>query len=131
MEASNLSQIYGIKKDELVELAGEERTRQLSLNYLKLFPGVTRIAGMRKAKTRAMVNALIQGHSGEGNHFITCYGCQFHFFYRGTLIYKWDAVEDTESPVDAGAYEDTASTRNQRKEIQKSIQNFREAVFSL
>lgn len=126
------SEVYGMKRGEIVELVGEEESRRMTLETIKSYPKLGYYAnGLRKVKARYMVNALIQGMAEAGNHLITCYGNVYHFFYRGTLIYKWNAVKDEGAPVYAKEYEDTASTRNQRKEIQKAIENFREAVLTI
>lgn len=85
---------------------------------------------LRKVKSKAMVNAMVHGHADNGNHFMTCFMNDFHFFYRGTLIYKWNLDKDEGGPVNAGEFENTASTRNQRKEIEKAIEEFRRVVLS-
>jgi flagellar hook assembly protein FlgD len=78
-----------------------------------------------------MINAMIHGVSENGNHLITCFGNVYHFYYRGTLIYKWDAINDKGHTVPAGKYEDTMSTSNQRREIKKAIENFKATVFEV
>lgn len=131
LELRVFSEIYGTKKEEIRNLVTEGGQRKLTLDFLKTFPGITRINGIRKAKTRAMVEAVVSGSAEYGNHFVTCYSGDFHFFYRGTLIYKWNGVRDEGQEVNAGTYEATASTMNQRKEIQKAIENFKATVFAL
>jgi hypothetical protein len=126
------SEIYGTKREEIVHLVGREKARSLTLNHIKQYPKTAEfIPGLRKMKARYMVNALIQGMAEAGNHLITCYGNVYHFYYRGTLIYTWNAVTNEGRDIDAGDFEDTASTRNQRKEIKKAILNFKEAVDKL
>lgn len=116
---------------ELANIDNKQRARELFLNDLKNFPKKAEVLGLRKMKTKYMVNALIHGVSDAGNHLITCYGNIFHFYYRGTLIYKWNAVTDDKIGVTAGEYEHTVSTQNQRREIEKAISNFKEAVMKL
>lgn len=91
---------------------------------------VYNVKDLRKAKARYMLYALKNGVSEEGNHFMTCFGDIFHFFYRGTVIYKWDAVKDIGEEIDAGKYQFTDSTRNQRNEIKKAIAQFNAVVFT-
>jgi len=127
-----ISQIYGVNRDELTKELPKEQVREMTLAFVRAFPvSFNYIPGLRKAKTKMMVNALIHGHADNGNHFVTCYSFEYHFFYRGTPIYRWNALKDIGQAIDAGKFEDTASTRNQRKEIMKAIENFKEAVFNL
>jgi hypothetical protein len=131
-QMSTFSQIYGTQREEIISLMSLEEARKMTSAFLKNFPGtVDRYPGLRKVKTKMIVNALVQGTAENGNHFVTCFEDDYHFYYRGTLIYKYNAVKDEEREVHAGVYEDTASTRNQRKEIKKAIQNFREAVLTV
>lgn len=128
----SLSEIYGTKREEIIELTGNEQARKLTLGFIKQFPAQFRyIQGLRKAKAKMMVNALIHGTAENGNHFVTCFANDFHFYYRGTLIYKWNGVTYEGQEVHAGDFEGTDSTRNQRKEIQKAIEVFKEAVMKL
>lgn len=129
---SDFSQMYGTKRKEIASILAEDVQRKLTLNFIKTYTAVIKhIPGIRKAKTKAMVEALRNGMAENGNHFVTCFEGDYHFYYRGTLIYKWNAVADEGGPIHAGAYEDTPSTRNQRKEIMKSIANFKEAVLGV
>lgn len=125
--AKEFSSIYGTKREEVVELVGKDQALRLTLEHIKKYPGVY-VDNLRKAKARYMVEALRNGVYEGGNHFITCYGYVYHFFYRGTVVYRWDAITDHGFAVDAKEYEHTASTHNQRKEIQKAIENFKESV---
>jgi hypothetical protein len=131
-EMRTISSIYGTRSSEIRELLTPTGQRRLTREFLKTFPKTMDfIPGLRKKKTKAMITAMVHGMAEDGNHFITCYGGDFHFYYRGTLIYKWDADENKGAPVNAGEYEDTPSTRNQRKEIEKAIENFNETVIKL
>lgn len=124
------SQIYGTKKEEIGELVSHDQLVRLTLNFVKTYPDLY-IGNLRKVKARYMLEALRHGAYEGGNHLITCYGNIFHFFYRGTVIYKWDAVNNQGGEVDAGEYEGTASTRNQRKEIKSAIENFASVILKL
>jgi len=130
MSGKPLSQVFGLNREEIMLQVGHEQHRRLILNYLKQFPGIY-TPGLRKVKAKYMLEALRTGSSDNGNLLVTCYGHVFQFHYRGTVIYKWDAVRNDQFEVSAGAYEGTASTHNQRKEIKKAIENFLEAIESL
>ena len=54
----------------------------------------------------------------------------FTFTYRGTPLLAWYVKEMRRVPLDAGRYEATMSTINQRREINLAIDNFKE-VFGL
>lgn len=130
---AEFSQIFGIRAGEIRSHITQTKQRSMTLNFLKAFKGAGMfIKGLRKSKSKAMLEALIHGHYDNGNHFMTCYENMFHFYYRGTLIARWDAVHSqTVGYVHAGAYEGTASTKNQRKEIEKAVAEFNAAIFSL
>ena len=130
MSGKPLSQVFGIQGDDVKSVLGAEGHRRLVLNMLRQFPGMY-TPGLRKVKAKYMLEALRNGASDNGNLLVTCYEHVFQFHYRGTVIYKWDAVRNEQSEVFAGKYEGTASTHNQRKEIKKAIGNFLEAVESL
>lgn len=128
------SEVYGVDKQRLLEALGEEEVRRATLLYLRSYPGRTYVEGLRKLKSRGMLEALENpdGIYERGNHLVVYdVEMRFRFYYRGTPIYEWNAVTDAERVILAGEYEETPSTRNQRKEIRQAISDFREGVWKL
>lgn len=128
---NDVSQIYGIQKEHITNLITEGAQRSLTLCFIKSNPKAVYVSGLRKVKARGMVEALINTEYVNGNHTIRFAHNVFGFYYRGTLIYSWDALTNEGISQPAGEFEHTASTQNQRREIQKSITNFNECVFTL
>lgn len=130
MSGNALSQVFGMNREEIMLQMGHEQHRRLILKMLRQFPGM-HTPGLRKVKAKYMLEALRKGTSDNGNLLVTYLEGIFYFFYRGTAVYRWDAVRDNHTELSAGAYEGTASTHNQRKEIKKAIENFVEATNGL
>lgn len=94
------------------------------------------IKQLRKLKSRAMVDAMTYGEYTKGNHTIKYFTSEvyqmdmFSYYYRGTLIAIWiiDLGHGTSSLqfIDAGEFESTTSTRQQRQEIQSAVLLFKE-----
>jgi hypothetical protein len=79
---------------------------------------------VRKSKTKMMIEAVEVGVAEKGNHKITFEADTFTFWYRGTPIYTWNAKARFGENLYAGGFEETASTRNQRKTIWEAIVEF-------
>lgn len=131
-QKQDYSEVYGIRREDVRQAVGDAGVRRASLLYLRNYPGAVYLNGLRKRKSRAILTALVEGENVSGNHHVTCTEeLVFGFSYRGTLIYRWDAQRDEEQALDAGAFEGTASTRNQRREIARAIDEFREGLVGL
>lgn len=126
-----ISQIYGTQSDSINKLITDKGQRKLTLNFIKQFPKSVYVSGLRKIKAKGMVEAISEVEYKKGNHEIRFTNDVFGFYYRGTLIYTWDAVGNQGFEQNAGKFEGTDSTRNQRKEILKAIENFNQIVFNL
>lgn len=82
------------------------------------------VKGLRKIKARNMVKAMQEGEHVSGNNRCVYTTDKFSFYYRGTLIYEWYPHLQAFMLVDAGPYEQTMATQNQRREIITAIENF-------
>jgi hypothetical protein len=126
------SEVYGIRREDVRQAVGDVGVRRASLLFLRTYPRAVYLSGLRKQKSRAILTALVEGEHVSGNHRVTCTEeLVFGFAYRGTLIYRWDAQRDEEQALDAGVFEGTASTRNQRREIARAISEFRDGLVEL
>lgn len=122
--AQHLSEVLQLQTEEFNELKEQMKHGEY---YIDMSQVLAR-TNFRKLKARMMYESLIPGESTRGNHRITYDGALFLYFYRGTLIYGWNAERDEEIEYDAGDFEGTVSTRNQRKEIQQAIADFRDVM---
>ena len=132
-QKATFSAVYGTRKADIHQEIGKEEAHQLMVSFLTNFPKTVHVVGLRKLKAKAMVVAMKTGVYESGNHRIEYQADKYLFLYsyRGTLIYGWDAYNDVTMELDAGAFDKTASTINQRREIQKAIADFKEALTKL
>lgn len=85
---------------------------------------------LRKIRARMMREAVAKKLVEKGNLLIRYEAPVFIFQYRDTPILLWDIAVSTVEDIDAGVYEDTASTRNQRKMAREAITEYaREMLF--
>jgi len=117
------------------QLASEEsKARQLKWDYVKRFPGFLGYNRLRKSRARMMVEAVRPpGFTEKGNVGIDFEKDEggadvFIFFYRGTRIAKWYPVENVYTDIPC-PFDDTPSTRNQRKMAREAVEEFNKAVF--
>lgn len=125
----NVSKVFGIHKEKIRGHVSDDGLRKLAIQYLEDID--TYVPGLKKLKARAMLEAIKIGHYEKGNHRIEYKERVFYFYYRGTLIMEWHVDNEAVVCPHAGDFENTASTTNQRKEIEKAIENFRKAVMEL
>lgn len=84
----------------------------------------------KKARARRMYEVYLTGNPFEqGNHRIEIQDGKVIFHYRGTPIMAYDLRERTREKLNAGAFEETPSTRNQRKQIHEAIDEFELQLF--
>ena len=86
---------------------------------------------LRKSRSRMIWNAICLGRAEKGNISVRVDNNDpgvVVFSYRGTDILAWN--RDTGDIVDihAGIYDQTPSTRNQRKMARQAIEEFRRVV---
>lgn len=128
----HFSQVYGIRREEVLAGLDKDSARKLTVQFIHKFPSTIYLIGLRKLRARHMYQAMTaeNGIFEKGNHKIVYKDYVFVYMYRGTAIYMWHMYEDVEKPIES-EYDQTASTKNQRKVIKQSIQEFREAVIKL
>lgn len=128
----SFSQVYGIMKHRAIREHGIGKVRMMTLRYLNEFPESVVLAGLRKIKARYMYQCICNdGKFTKGNHHIEYYDEMFTFYYRDTPIYHWHPENDVHQDIHAGDFEDTTSTKNQRKEIRHAIENFVDVLDAL
>jgi hypothetical protein len=133
IKALQFSEVYGVTRESYVSIYGERGVQVLTMQFLRKFPKIAHVAKLRKSRSRLMVDAL-QDKVTKGNQEVRMGGNFFVFAYRGTDILKWvwDTTEgDGISDMDAGQYEETPSTHNQRKMAREAIEEFRSVVLCL
>lgn len=141
----NFSEIYGVRREDVVDMVGEDKAQELAWSYVLKFPEVAKFAKLRKSRARMMVETLIGLRAERGNlevkltYVVAIDGVptppgtrgNYHFYYRGTEILQWVPTTNVIHETDAKEYEGTASTRNQRKMAREAIEEFRRVVLSL
>jgi hypothetical protein len=133
-----VSEVYGTSREEIVEMVGgEEAARKLTMRFLRQYPKVVEFIGnrLKKQRARMMVEAM-QKHNGainRGNVGIRISEKWFIFSYRDTDIMTWDTEPDegdgTKDVV--GEYDNSQSTRNQRRVAREAIEEFKKVVQGL
>lgn len=146
METNDLLLSVDYSQVELRVLAWYMARRKEKWAAILQSPGYMRYYNLRKSRARAMVEAIATRRVQEkGNlriRFITVNVVDggkptgetrnlLAFYYRGNQIASWYPETGEFISVDCGEFEDTPSTRNQRKMITEAIKEFNEAVFGL
>lgn len=117
---------------ELRLMAQTLENRQARWNQIQAFPGLLHYVRLRKSRARLIAEAVKSMNTlhSKGN-FSVLYvpnAEAFLFRHRETFVMTWNPVTDTMKDVDAGVYEHTSSTRNQRRLIREAIEEFNKAV---
>lgn len=121
------------------------KERLLKWEYVKTYPGFLGYNRIQKSRARLMAEtvqtAQTKSSRQKGNLIIefdidarpASEGGEdsFLFYYRETLIAVWFPVRNVFEEPHCGAYEDTPSTRNQRKVAREAVEEFDRAVFGV
>jgi transcription antitermination factor NusG len=106
--------------------------RQAQWNQIRKFPGILSFVRLRKSRARMMADAVRLGAKQEKGNFAVRMANSdssvFMFSYRETDIVAWNPGNERMVDIDAGEFEHTSSTRNQRKLIREAIGEFRRTV---
>lgn len=110
---------------------GDPGARRILVKFVNRYPETFELKGIRKIRTRYMHHTIREGgYFEKGNHKITYEDFVFSFYYRGTLLHRWNLYTDTHEVIKT-EHDHKLATVNQRKVIQRAIQEFNEALWRL
>lgn len=134
-KAYRFGKVYGRTPEEIAEAVSDvspEERRRAVWKTIKTFPGFLGYNRLRKSRARMMAEAVKEDRVEKGNVGVRIANSDpnvFFFSYRGTDIMCWHVLRNEITDVHAGAFNDTPSTRNQRKMVREAVEEFNKAVF--